>query len=80
MGGGVTMLVEVYLEFPQNMVGIVRLRSVISYDKQGFKIKNYQELIDNTEFFCEDNDYRSEIIAYISTKIGVSQDNIKIMN
>lgn len=74
------MYTEVYLEFPRELEGIVRLLSVISYDSKGNKIKDYQELIDNTEFHCEDNDYRSEIKEYVSLRTKISQDIIKIMN
>ncbi|GBG56604.1 hypothetical protein SPFL3102_03835 [Sporomusaceae bacterium FL31] len=75
------MYVEVYLEFPENMIGIVVLESVISYKDNGEIIKNYQELIDNTPFNNSgENNIRLEIKQYISSITGVSQDLIRIMN
>jgi len=74
------MHAEVYLEFPPSLEGIVRLLSVISYDSKGNKIKDYQELIDNADFHCDNNDYRSEVKANVSLRTGISQDNIEIMN
>lgn len=73
------MHVKVYLEFPEQLVGIVRLLSVKSYDSEGKEVTDYQELIDNTEFHCEDNDYREEIRTYVSSKTGISPENIEIM-
>ncbi len=74
------MNVEVYLEFPENMIGVARIMSVISYDSNGDKIHDYQELVDNADFFCEDNDYRLEIKQYISSRVDIDENIIKFMN
>lgn len=73
------MHVEVYLEYPEKNIGVKRLSSVISYDSTGKKIKDYQELIDNTEFTCSDgSDVKQEIKDYVALRIGVSTDIIEI--
>lgn len=75
------MHVEVYLEFPENMIGIVRLESVISYGDKGEELENYQELIDNTEFNNSGkDDITLEIKKYISLKLGIKHEIIQIMN
>jgi hypothetical protein len=73
------MHVEVYLEEPEKNQGVKRLSSVISYD--GKKIKNYQELIDNTEFpYIDGIAVRQEIKEYVALKLEVSINIINIMN
>jgi len=75
------MHVEIYLEFPEKNVGVHYLSSVISYNSKGEKIKDYQDLIDNTEFnYSDGSDVKSEIIDYVASKIGVSKEIIKIMD
>ncbi len=74
------MYAKVYLEYPESLPGTVRLFSVISYAITGNKLKDYQDLIDNTDFFTENNDYRSEIKAYVAKRTGINQDSIEIMN
>lgn len=75
------MHVEVYLEFPEDMIGIIRLESVISYNDKGEELENYQDLIDNTEFNNSgEDDITLEIKKYISLKLGIKYEVIQIMN
>ena len=49
---------------PKYMNGIIRVSSVISEDENGNKIKDHQELVDNTEYHLE-----QELISDIAKRL-----------
>jgi hypothetical protein len=55
------------------MAGIIRASSIISEDKNGKKIKDYQDLIDNTEYYS-----REELIEDIARRLKVKSSIIEI--
>jgi hypothetical protein len=67
--------VQVHLDdnVPEYMAGVIRCGSVISEDEDGNKLKDHQELIDNTEFHSE-----QELIEYVAKQLGVSPDAVGI--
>ncbi|MCO7231363.1 MULTISPECIES: hypothetical protein [unclassified Cobetia] len=58
---------------PEYMSGIVRCLTVISEDEDGNEIKDYPELIDNTEYTN-----REDLIEDVARRINVSTDIIDI--
>jgi hypothetical protein len=68
--------VKVYLDdnVPEYMEGIKRCGSVISEDENGDKIKDHQELIDNTEYHSAE-----ELIKDVANRLGVSPDIVEII-
>ncbi|MCD9500479.1 hypothetical protein [Photobacterium carnosum] len=58
---------------PEFMGGIIRCGSVIAEDKDGNKIQDHEELVDNSEFPSA-----SEMIKYIANKLNVSIDFVSI--
>lgn len=66
--------VKVSLESPiENATGRTRIESVISYDKNDYEIRNYQEL-SNVEF-----DKTHEVVDFISKTLNISSDIIEII-
>ena len=64
--------VVVYLDddVPDYMVGIIRIGSVISYDEND-NYKNHQDLVDNTEFFDE-----NEIKSFVKERLNIDSTEI----
>ena len=64
--------VVVYLDddVPDYMVGIIRIGSVISYDEND-NDKNHQDLVDNTEFFDE-----NEIKSFVKERLNIDSTEI----
>ncbi len=67
--------VNVFLDddVPEYMNGIIRCGSVISEDEDGNELKDHQELIDNAEFYSE-----QELIEHVAKAIGVSPEIVEI--
>lgn len=67
--------VSVHLDedVPEYMNGVVRCGSVVSQDADGNDLQDHQELIDNAEFRSE-----SELVRYVATKLGVSEDIVEV--
>ena len=64
--------VVVYLDddVPDYMDGIIRIGSVISYDEND-NDKNHQDLVDNTEFFDE-----NEIKSFVKERLNIDSTEI----
>lgn len=64
--------VVVYLDddVPDYMDGIIRIGSVISYDEND-NDKNHQDLVDNTEFFDE-----NEIKIFVKERLNIDSTEI----
>lgn len=64
--------VVVYLDddVPDYMDGIIRIGSVISYDEND-NDKNHQDLVDNTEFFNE-----NEIKSFVKERLNIDSTEI----
>jgi len=74
------MCIEVYLEYSENLIGICRVESAISYD-HGNKIKDYQELVDNHGFnYSDGEDSSREIVDYVAEETKLDKSLIHIMD
>ena len=51
------------IEHPERMLGISRVKSVILYDEQGDELMNDQNIVDNQEYYS-DNDLINEIAKH----------------
>lgn len=69
--------IEVALERPESMLGIIRIEGISIYGKnidRDAEVKINNELVDNTEFFDE-----YKVVRYVSKKLGISTDFIQTL-
>jgi len=75
------MYIEIYLEYPKDLLGICHIESVILYNGHGKKIKDYQELVDNHDFnYSDGEDVHIEVVNYVAEVAKIDKNSIHIMN
>lgn len=67
--------VKVQFEQRENMLGVLIIQSVISYDEDGNELKDYQDMV-GQEFFGDDA--YADAVNYIAKKLRVPSDLIEI--
>lgn len=65
--------VKLTFEYRENMVGVVIIQSVISYDDSGDEIEDYQKFV-GIEFYGDEAE--NEAIQYIADELEISTDII----
>lgn len=72
--------VEVFLEYPGDMLGIIRLESVICYDQKGRQMEiRTADLINNDEFHEEDEFHEDKITSYVARELNVPVSIVEIV-
>lgn len=73
--------VEIFLEYPHSMPGIIRLETVVCYDQNDKEITvGIPDLINNIEFHEDDEtNVYGEIKSYVSKELNVSVGVVDII-
>ncbi|NNU90268.1 hypothetical protein [Anoxybacillus sp. CHMUD] len=66
--------VQISIEQPEEMLGILRLESVTCYDASGNIIGDIPDLINNDEFHSE-----RAVIRFVAKQLNVSEDIIEVV-
>lgn len=66
--------VEITIEYPEEMEGIVRLETLDCYDSNDDRLVNIPDLINNDEFHSE-----ADLVRFVAKKLQVSADIIEIV-
>lgn len=66
--------VEITIEYPEEMEGILRLETLECFNSKDERIEGIIDLINNEEFHSEE-----EVINFVTRKLGISPDIIDVV-
>ncbi|MEM5646481.1 hypothetical protein AAHH72_19265 [Bacillus cereus] len=73
--------VEVFLEYPEEMIGVARIETIVCYDQDNREIKDEIPDLINDEFYPEEDDLKSieeRVQSYVAKQLKVSADIVQI--